>query len=99
MVFCRTDQMPWQLGPSTATPCCRAASAMRRATSLPPSTSSKPALNTITLRMPLSPHSAMIPGTVSAGVMIMATSGVAGNSPTDLYAFNPSISGLLGLTG
>ena len=38
--------------------------------------SSKPALKTMALRMPLAPHSAMIPGTVCAGVITSATSGV-----------------------
>jgi hypothetical protein len=84
MAFCRTDQKPLQLGPTTATPCVLAASANCRAFSWPPSTSSKPALNTTALRMPFWPHSAITPATVCAGVITSATSGTSGSSATVL---------------
>jgi hypothetical protein len=76
--------MPWQFGPITVTLHFLASSTRRTACSLPASVSSNPALKTIALRMPFAPHSAMIPGTVCAGVMTSATSGVSGRSATDL---------------
>ena len=61
--------------------------------------SRKPAERTATAGTPLSPQARTAPGTVAAGVQIMASSGLAGVSATVGYACMPLTDSRPGLTG
>src|SRR5687768_12388332 len=91
---------PRQFGPMMRIFPRRAFSRTCRSSSTPGGPSSlKPAEMMIAPRTPASTHSAMMPGTVGAGVTTTARSTFSGTSFIDLYALMPRTLGRFGLTG
>ena len=92
--------MPRQLGPRRRIPLARAVckTCCSRATPAPPS-SLKPAVMTMAVLIPFSPHSAMTWGTASRGTIMMPKSTASGMSATLGKALTLMTLAARGLTG